>query len=77
MASVACQPHVMHVVPAVHVSARCPSLINGAQALFVRMATVLELAHGLFCELRSQFECPYVAVCSRGFLPLPVLSLEL
>jgi hypothetical protein len=41
------------------------------------MATILELAYGFFCELYSQFECPYIAVCGRGFLPLPVLGFEL
>jgi hypothetical protein len=35
------------------------------------------LAHGPFCELCSQFECPCVVACSRCFFPLPVLGLEL
>jgi hypothetical protein len=35
------------------------------------------LAHGIFCELCSQFECPCVAACSYGFFQLPVLGLKL
>jgi hypothetical protein len=53
----------VHAVPAVYSLARCPRLVNGVQALFVRMATILELAHGLFCELSLQFEGLCVAVC--------------
>jgi hypothetical protein len=64
-------------VPAFHSLARCSCLVHGVQAFFIRMVTILMLAHGLFCELCSQFECPRVAACSRGFLPLPVLGLEL
>jgi hypothetical protein len=47
------------------------------QVFFIRMATILVLAYCLLCELCSQFECPCVAACSRGFFPLPVLGLEL
>jgi hypothetical protein len=41
------------------------------------MAAILELAYGLFCELCSQFECPCIAACGRGFFPLPMLGFEL
>jgi hypothetical protein len=67
----------LHAVPAFYSPARCSSLVNGSQALFIRMGAILMLAHGLLCELCSQLECPCVAACSRGFLPLPVLNLEL
>ena len=67
----------MHTVPAFHSPARCSCLVYGTQVFFIRMATILVLAHGLFCELSSQFKCPCVAACSRGFFLLPVLSLEL
>jgi hypothetical protein len=58
-----------------HSPARCSCLVHSAQSLFIRMVTILMLAHGLFCELCSQFKCP--CMCSRGFLPLPVLGFEL
>jgi hypothetical protein len=64
-------------VPAFYSSARCSCLVYGAQAQLVGMVTILMLAHGLFCELCSQFECPSIAARSRGFLPLPVLGFEL
>jgi hypothetical protein len=67
----------VHAVPAVYSSAGCPWLVNSTQALFIRMATILELDHSLFCELCSQFECPCVAAHGRGFLLLPVLDFEL
>jgi hypothetical protein len=67
----------VHAVPAVYSSVRCPCLVDGMQALLIRMITILELAYGLFCELRSQFECSCVAACSCGFLLLPVLGFEL
>jgi hypothetical protein len=67
----------LHAVPAFYRPARCLSLVNGSQALFIRMAAILMLAHGLFCELCSQVECSCVAARSRGFLPLPVLGFEL
>jgi hypothetical protein len=65
------------VVPAFYSPARCSRLVYGAQAQFIRMVAILVLAQGLFCELCSQFECPRVAACRCGFLPLPVLGLEL
>jgi hypothetical protein len=64
-------------VPAFYSKARCSCLVYGTQAQFIRMAAILVLAHGLLCELCSQFECPSVVACSRSFLPLPVLGLEL
>jgi hypothetical protein len=67
----------LHAVPAFYSPARCSSLVNGWQALFIRMAAILMLDHGLFCELCSQLEFSCVAARSRGFLPLPVLGLEL
>jgi hypothetical protein len=65
------------MVPAFHSPARCSCLVYGTQAFFVRMATILVLAHSLLCELCLQFECLCVAACSHGFFPLPVLALEL
>jgi hypothetical protein len=62
----------VHVVPAFYSPARCSCLVHGVQALFIRMAAILVLAHGLFCEL-----CSRVAACSGGFFLLPVLSLKL
>jgi hypothetical protein len=67
----------VYAVLAVYSPTRCSRLVNGAQALFIRMATILEFAYGLFWELCSQFEGPCGLVCSHGFLPLPVLSFEL
>jgi hypothetical protein len=67
----------VYAVPAIYSLTCCSCFVNGAQALFIRMATILELAHGLFCKMCSQFEGLCVAACSRGFLLLPVLGFEL
>jgi hypothetical protein len=67
----------LYTVPAFHSLARCPCLVHGVQSLFIRMATILMLAHCLFCDLCSQFECPRVAACSHCFFLLPVLGFEL
>jgi hypothetical protein len=67
----------MHAVPAFYSPVHCSCLVHSVQALFIRMAAILVLAHDLFCKLCSQFQCPRVAACSRGFLSLPVLGFEL
>jgi hypothetical protein len=72
MASITCYPRVVHTVPAVYSSERCPCLVDGGQALLIRMPAILELAYGLFCELRLQFEDPCVAARGHCFLLLPV-----
>jgi hypothetical protein len=64
-------------VPAFYSSARCSCLVYDMQAQLIGMVAILMLAHGLFCELCSQFECPSISACCRGLLPLPVLGLEL